>query len=51
MRIAFISDAPALTPADPICGGGHMSVAEVARHLRGFGHDVDVFTRREDPSV
>ncbi len=53
MRIALISDhASPLTPPGSIdAGGQNVYVAEVARHLRGLGHEADVFTRRDDPSL
>ena len=53
MRIALISDhASPLTPPGSIdAGGQNVYVAEVAGHLRALGHEVDVFTRRDDPSL
>src|SRR4051794_3970203 len=50
-RIALISEhaspLAALGGADG--GGQNVYVAWVARHLAAQGHDVDVFTRRDDP--
>src|SRR5690349_11929157 len=53
MRIALISDhASPLTPPGSIdAGGQNVYVAEVAAHLRALGHEVDVFTRRDDASL
>src|SRR4051812_44123700 len=53
MRIALISDhASPLTPPGSIdAGGQNVYVAEVGRHLRALGHEVDVLTRRDDPSL
>jgi len=53
VRIALISDhASPLTPPGSIdAGGQNVYVAEVGRHLRALGHEVDVFTRRDDPSL
>jgi len=53
VRIALISDhASPLTPPGAIdAGGQNVYVAEVARHQRALGHEVDVFTRRDDPSL
>ena len=53
MRIALVSDhASPLTPPGSIdAGGQNVYVAEVARHQRALGHEVDVFTRRDDPSL
>ena len=53
MRIALVSDhASPLTPPGSIdAGGQNVYVAEVGRHLRALGHEVDVFTRRDDPSL
>jgi len=53
MRIAVISDhASPLTPPGSIdAGGQNVYVAEVARHLHALGHEVDVFTRRDGPSL
>lgn len=51
MRIAMISEhaspLAALGGADG--GGQNVYVAQLARHLAALGHQVDVFTRREDP--
>ncbi|HEU4487876.1 MAG TPA: glycosyltransferase [Actinomycetota bacterium] len=48
-RIALISDhASPLAPLGGIdAGGQNLYVAEVAKHLAGLGHQVDVFTRRD----
>src|SRR2546423_759974 len=50
-RIALISEhaspLAALGGADG--GGQNVYVAWLARHLAAQGHDVDVFTRRDDP--
>jgi D-inositol-3-phosphate glycosyltransferase len=53
MRIALVSDhASPLTPPGSIdAGGQNVYVAEVARHQRALGHEVDVFTRRDDPAL
>ena len=53
MRIALISDhASPLTPPGSIdAGGQNVYVAEVGRHLRSLGHEVDVFTRRDNPAL
>jgi D-inositol-3-phosphate glycosyltransferase len=49
-RIGLISDhaSPLVSPGSIDAGGQNVYVAEVARHLRALGHDVDVFTRRDD---
>jgi hypothetical protein len=53
MRIALISDhaSPLTSPGSIDAGGQNVYVAEVARHQRALGHEVDVFTRRDDPSL
>jgi D-inositol-3-phosphate glycosyltransferase len=52
-RIAMISDhaSPLATLGGVDAGGQNVYVAQVARHLADVGAKVDVFTRREDPSV
>ncbi|RJQ52101.1 MAG: glycosyltransferase family 1 protein [Actinobacteria bacterium] len=52
-RIAVISEH-----ASPLCalggvdsGGQNVYVAEVSRHLARMGHEVDVFTRRDDAKL
>lgn len=50
MRIALISDhaSPLAALGSVDAGGQNVYVAQVARHLAGSGHEVDVFTRRDD---
>jgi D-inositol-3-phosphate glycosyltransferase len=49
-RIALVSDhaSPLAAPGATDVGGQNVYVAQVARHLAARGHEVDVFTRRED---
>ena len=50
-RIAMISEhaSPLARPGSIDCGGQNVYVAEVAKRLEAAGHEVDVFTRRDDP--
>ena len=52
-RIALISDhaSPLARPGGVDSGGQNVYVAQVARHLAALGREVDVFTRRDDPSL
>jgi len=52
-KIALISDhaSPLAVAGGTDSGGQNVYVAHVARELARAGHDVDVFTRREEPSV
>ncbi len=51
MRIALISDhaSPLAALGGVDAGGQNIYVAHVARRLAGWGHVVDVYTRRDDP--
>ena len=51
--IALISDhASPLAAAGGIdAGGQNVYVAQVARHLRALGYDVDIFTRRDSEKL
>jgi D-inositol-3-phosphate glycosyltransferase len=53
MRIAMISEhaSPLATIGGVDSGGQNIYVAQVARHLVDQGHQVDVFTRRDDPEL
>lgn len=53
MRIALISEhaSPLATQGGVDSGGQNVYVAYVARQLGRAGHRVDVFTRRDDPSL
>lgn len=53
LRIALISEhASPLAPAGSVdAGGQNIYVAQVARWLASAGHEVDVLTRRDDPSL
>jgi D-inositol-3-phosphate glycosyltransferase len=52
-RIAMISEHA--SPLDGLggvdSGGQNVYVAQVAKHLAALGHQVDVFTRRDDPQL
>jgi D-inositol-3-phosphate glycosyltransferase len=52
-RIAVISDhaSPLAAIGGVDSGGQNVYVAQVARHLAGLGNRVDVFTRRDSPSL
>ncbi len=52
-RIALISEhaSPLAALGGADAGGQNVYVAQVAKHLAAQGHDVDVFTRREDPDI
>jgi D-inositol-3-phosphate glycosyltransferase len=52
-RIALISEhaSPAAAQGSVDCGGQNVYVAQVARQLARRGHEVDVFTRRDSPSL
>ena len=49
MRVALISEhaSPLATLGGVDSGGQNVYVAQLARHLAGKGHEVDVFTRRD----
>jgi D-inositol-3-phosphate glycosyltransferase len=53
MRIAMISEhaSPLATIGGVDSGGQNVYVDQVARHLVALGHEVDVFTRRDDPGL
>ena len=53
MRIAMISEhaSPLASLGGADSGGQNVYVAQVARHLAAGGHQVDVFTRRDDPHL
>jgi glycosyltransferase involved in cell wall biosynthesis len=53
LRIALISDhASPLSALGGIdCGGQNVYVCQIARALAANGHEVDVFTRRDDPAL
>jgi histidinol-phosphate phosphatase family protein len=53
MRIAMISEhaSPLATIGGVDSGGQNVYVAQVARELARQGHEVDVFTRRDDASL
>jgi D-inositol-3-phosphate glycosyltransferase len=52
-KIAIISDhaSPLAAPGRTDAGGQNVYVAHVARELAARGHEVDVFTRRDDPGA
>jgi len=52
-RIAIISEhaSPLATLGGVDNGGQNVYVAQVAKHLRALGHEIDVFTRRDDPEL
>ncbi|MGV8083681.1 MAG: glycosyltransferase [Coriobacteriia bacterium] len=53
MKIAMISDhaSPLAVLGGVDSGGQNIYVAEMAREMARLGHEVDVFTRRDDPSL
>lgn len=53
MQIAMISEhaSPLASLGGADSGGQNVYVAQVARHLAAVGHQVDVFTRRDDPHL
>jgi D-inositol-3-phosphate glycosyltransferase len=53
MRIAMISEhaSPLAALGGVDAGGQNLFVAQMAREITLFGHEVDVFTRRDDPSL
>ena len=53
MRLAMISEhaSPLATLGGEDSGGQNVYVAELARHLGVMGHEVDVFTRRDDEGL
>jgi D-beta-D-heptose 7-phosphate kinase / D-beta-D-heptose 1-phosphate adenosyltransferase len=50
MRIAMVSEhaSPLAVPGDVDAGGQNVHVAALAERLSGRGHDVTVYTRRDD---
>ena len=53
LRIALISDhaSPLAALGGADCGGQNVYVSQIARALASHGHEVDVFTRRDDPAL
>lgn len=53
LRIALISDhaSPLAALGGTDCGGQNVYVSQIARALASHGHEVDVFTRRDDPAL
>lgn len=53
MKIAMISEhaSPLAVLGGVDSGGQNIYVAEMAREMSRLGHEVDVFTRRDDPSL
>lgn len=53
LRIALISDhaSPLAALGGTDCGGQNVYVSQLARALASQGHQVDVFTRRDDPAL
>jgi len=53
MRLALISEhaSPLAAIGGVDSGGQNIYVAQVARHLVALGHEVDVFTRRDDAAL
>jgi D-inositol-3-phosphate glycosyltransferase len=53
MRIAMVSEhaSPLATLGGVDAGGQNVHVAALARALGARGHDVDVYTRRDDPTL
>ncbi|MEF2277448.1 glycosyltransferase [Deinococcus sp. YIM 134068] len=53
MRVALISEhaSPLASLGGTDAGGQNVYVAQVARHLAALGYAVDVFTRRDAPSL
>ena len=52
-KIAFISEhaSPLASLGGVDSGGQNVYVAELAKHLASVGHQVDIFTRWEDPKL
>jgi glycogen synthase len=52
-KIAFISEhaSPLASLGGVDSGGQNVYVAELAKHLASAGHQVDIFTRWEDPKL
>src|SRR5689334_5227114 len=52
LRIAMVSDhaSPLAAAGGVDSGGQNVYVAQLARHLVRGGHQVDVYTRRDEPS-
>jgi glycosyltransferase involved in cell wall biosynthesis len=53
LHIAMISDhaSPLAALGGTDCGGQNVYVSQIARALASHGHQVDVFTRRDDPTL
>lgn len=53
MRIAMVSEhaSPLAAPGGPDSGGQNVHVAELGRALVAAGHEVTVYTRRDDPEL
>ena len=53
MKIAMVSEhaSPLAALGEPDAGGQNVHVAELARGLARLGHEVDVYTRRDDPAL
>jgi D-inositol-3-phosphate glycosyltransferase len=53
IKIGVISDhaSPLASPGSTDAGGQNVYVAHIARQLAAMGHEVDVFTRRDDPTL
>ena len=53
LRIALISDhaSPLAALGGADCGGQNVYVSQIAMALASHGHEVDVFTRRDDPAL
>jgi glycosyltransferase involved in cell wall biosynthesis len=53
LRIALISEhaSPLSALGGTDCGGQNVYVSQIARALAAHGHEVDVFTRRDDPAL
>jgi glycosyltransferase involved in cell wall biosynthesis len=53
LRIALISDhaSPLAALGGTDCGGQNVYVSQIARALASHGHEVDVFTRRDDSAL
>ncbi|MEV0597998.1 glycosyltransferase [Streptomyces sp. NPDC050315] len=52
-RVAMVSEhaSPLAALGGPDAGGQNVYVAQLARHLVRRGHDVTVYTRRDDPAL
>jgi D-inositol-3-phosphate glycosyltransferase len=53
MRIDMVSEhaSPLAGPGGPDSGGQNVHVAELSRALGGLGHEITVWTRRDDPAL